>query len=90
MHHVDIVPSRRIGMQGHPVVPGLLYHALVVGRDRPRPDQQLGKVGHMGAERGVTLAEIPTSAYTHLSLGLTRLRPRICPPNMASATCSLK
>src|SRR6266699_647096 len=55
-HHVDIAPARRIGMQCHPVVPGPLDHALVVGRVRIDTDDHLGEVGVTEAERGVARA----------------------------------
>src|SRR6266487_4577313 len=42
--HIDIAPTRRIGMQCHPVVFGPLDHALVVGRVWIDPDDHLIKV----------------------------------------------
>ena len=61
-HHVDIAPSRRIGMQRHPVVPGPLDHALVVGRVGIDPDDHLGEVGVAEAERGLACADSMGSA----------------------------
>jgi hypothetical protein len=67
-HHVDIAPSRRIGMQCHPVVPGPLDHALVVGRVGVDADDHLGEVGITEAERGVARAGPMDSAVDRIEV----------------------
>ena len=57
-HHVDIAATRRIGVQRHPIVPGPLDHALVVGRVGVDPKDHLCEVGieaFASARQGISL-----------------------------------